>query len=164
MGDNKLQFYEVKPEYIDYLSKYAPHLFMNSKENQKYSRKFVGIVLKVDKYNYFAPLSSMKEKHIRMKERLDLIKIKNYAVINLNNMFPVPEGVYVKVDFSMVKDRKYKDLLIAEYRFIKSIKDKIVKYAYTLYMYKLRYKNTTPLAKRCNDFSLLEIACDKYKS
>ena len=43
--------------------------------------------------DYFAPLSSFKEKHTRMPEAVDFIKIKRYAVINLNNMFPVPVGL-----------------------------------------------------------------------
>ncbi len=39
---------------------------------------------------YFAPLSSYKDKHKKMLETVDFIKIKDYAVINLNNMIPVP--------------------------------------------------------------------------
>ena len=31
--------------------------------------------------DYFAPLSSYKEKHKQMKETLDFIKIKRYSVI-----------------------------------------------------------------------------------
>ena len=38
---------------------------------------------------YFAPLSSYTPKHDKMKNGLDFIKIGNYAVININNMFPV---------------------------------------------------------------------------
>ena len=44
--------------------------------------------------NYFTPLSSYKPKHDKMKNCLDFLKIGNYAVININNMFPVPEGEY----------------------------------------------------------------------
>lgn len=36
---------------------------------------------------YFAPLSSYKPKHEKMKNGLDFIKVGNYAVININNMF-----------------------------------------------------------------------------
>ena len=50
-----------------------------------------------------------------MSESVDFLKIKNYAVININNMFPVPEGLYSPVDFSKEKNLKYKQLLQAEY-------------------------------------------------
>ncbi len=55
------------------------------------------------------------------------MKIKNYAVINLNNMFPVPDGEYVYIDINKEPDVHYQALLRAEYRYIKSIQDKIWK-------------------------------------
>ena len=98
-----------------------------------------------------------------MNEGLDFIKIKDYAVINLNNMFPVPVNEYRYVDFSREKNPKYKSLLLAEYRYIKSIQDRIRKNAQTLYNHKLKHGNDTLLAKRCNDFTSLEAACKKWK-
>jgi translation elongation factor EF-Tu-like GTPase len=47
---------------------------------------------------YFAPLSSYKQKHDKMKNSLDFIKIGNYAVVNINNMSPVPDGEYTYVN------------------------------------------------------------------
>ena len=98
-----------------------------------------------------------------MQEGLDFIKIKNYAVINLNNMFPVPVGQYTYVNISKEQNSKYRSLLLAEYRYIKSIQEKIRKNAKTLYHLKLKERDSTPLAKRCNDFQLLEKACAEYK-
>lgn len=54
--------------------------------------------------NYFASLSSFKAKHEKMKNGLDFIKIGDYAVINLNNVFPVPNGEYTYADIPTVKD------------------------------------------------------------
>ena len=162
MINNKIGFYEVNPAYINYLVPYAPHLFHNITETQNYTRKYIGIILCVNDMDYFAPLSSFKSKHLQMKESLDFIKIKNYAVINLNNMFPVPETERNYVDFSAVKDSKYKSLLLAEYRFIKSIQDKIFRNASALYKHKITKGNSTPLAKRCNDFILLESVSKQY--
>ena len=84
-----LSFYTVDERYIDYLAPYAPHLFHNAKKGQGHSRKYIGIVLEVNGFEYFAPLSSFKEKHRRMKNGLDFIKVGDYAGINLNCMFPV---------------------------------------------------------------------------
>lgn len=157
-----LQLYEIHPEYIEYLQPFAPHLFHNKKQEQVHERKYIGILLRVNDCDYFAPLSSFKPKHLHMKNSLDFIKIRQYAVINLNNMFPVPREECVYIDFKTVKDAKYRSLLLAEYRFIKSVQDKIRKNAQTLYRYKLANKDATGLAKRCNDFLLLEDLCKKY--
>ena len=98
-----------------------------------------------------------------MKEGMDFIKVLRYAVINFNNMFPVPPSERVYVDFGAIKDPSYKSLLLAEYRYIKSIQTKIQKNAVTLYNHKLTKGNSTSLAQRCNDFSLLEAKCRNYK-
>ena len=160
---DNLKIYEVNPEYVDYLAPYAPHLFRNA-SGQAHSRKFVGVVLAVNGMNYFAPLSSFKPKHRKMKNGLDFIKVKDYAVINLNNMFPVPDGEFVYVDFSKVADPHYRALLLAEYRFIKAIQDKVRKNAESLYRLKVNTAEETPLTRRCNDFLALEEACKAYPS
>ena len=98
-----LSFYTVDERYIDYLAPYAPHLFHNAKKGQGHSRKYIGIVLEVNGFEYFAPLSSFEEKHRRMKNGLDFIKVGDYAVINLNCMFPVATDTYQRVDFSAVQ-------------------------------------------------------------
>lgn len=158
-----LKMYEISRGYVSYLSAFAPHLFRNSKSEQTNERKYIGIVLQINSMDYFVPLSSFKPKHKRMPDMIDFIKIRDYAVINLNNMFPVPSGEYSYVDFSSVKDPRYKSLLLAEYRYIKSIQDIIRKNAADLYQYKLENKDDTSLAKRCNDFVLLENKCAEYR-
>ena len=97
-----------------------------------------------------------------MNETLDFIKIKNYSVINLNNMFPVPDDCYFYVDIFRERNLKYKSLLLAEYRFIKSIQNKIQKNVVILYNLKIKGQKSA-LTNRCNDFLLLEELCKKYK-
>lgn len=62
-----------------------------------------------------------------MKESVDFIKVKDYAVINLDNMFPVPSSERNYVDIQSEKDIHYRALFLAEYRFIKSIQEKSAK-------------------------------------
>ena len=107
----RLKIYEIKKEYIKYLSRYQPHLFYDEG-----TRKYIGILLEIKGFKYFAPLSSYKQKHKKMNERVDFIKIKDYAVININNMIPVPEGQYMLVDINGTKDPHYKFLLQTESR------------------------------------------------
>ena len=68
----------------------------------KEKRPFVGIILKINNINYFAPLSSPKEKHKKMKNNIDFLKINNGrdGVINLNNMIQIPYQYYYKIDIS----------------------------------------------------------------
>lgn len=160
---DNLKFYEVNPKYIDYLIPFAPHLFHNKKPGQHNDRKYIGVVFTINGFEYFAPLSSFKDKHRKMKDGLDFIKIKNYAVINLNTMFPVPSSERTYVDINAERNPQYRNLLLAEYRFIKAIQEKIRKNAKTLYHIKMKDGNSTALAKRCNDFSALESACTAYK-
>ncbi len=160
---DNIKIYEVDAKYINYLSGFAPHLFLNKQAGQQNERKYIGVVLSVNGMDYFAPLSSFKPKHNAMRDGIDFIKIKNYAVINLNNMFPIAPNTYSYVDISAIKNEKYKELLRAEYRYIKSIQERIRKNALTLYKLWLKDGNKTSLGKRCNDFISLEDACKKYK-
>jgi protein AbiQ len=157
-----IRLYEISPRYINYLCSYEPHLFHNKQTGQNNERKYIGVVLYINGFEYFAPLSSFKIKHDSMKEGIDFLKIKKYAVINLNNMFPVPSGLCKYVDINSQKNPKYKSLLLAEYRAIKSIQEKIRKNAKILYNLKVK-GDSSPLSKRCNDFLLLEKACKEYK-
>lgn len=158
---DNIKLYEVDSDYITYLSAFAKHLFLNKKPEQANNRKYIGVVFEINGFEYFAPMSSFKEKHFKMKDSVDFIKVKNYAVINLNNMFPAHETQIKYVDISAEKNSNYRLLLLAEYRYIKSIQDKIRKNAQTLYGIKLKNDGSS-LSERCNDFIVLEKACKEY--
>ena len=159
---DNIRLYEIDEQYVDYVAEIASHAFHNSQPGQRHSRKFIGVILKVNGLDYFAPLSSFKETHIHMPETVDFIKIKRYAVININNMFPVPMNLVVYVDISKEKDPKYRSLLLAEYRVIKSLQDTIRRNAEIVYKHILENGETTKLGRRCNDFPALEKACKAY--
>lgn len=158
-----LQIYEVSADYIDYLCKHQPHMFHNANSSQLHHRKYIGVVLEVNGLNYLAPLSSFKPKHEKMNKMVDMVIIGTYAVLNLNNMFPVPEDECSRVFFSQFyKDPKYQNLLRAEYKIISNKQDDIKKQAQTVYELKLKDGNKTSLARRCNDFKKLEALCEAY--
>ena len=77
-------------------------------------------------------------------------------------MFPIAEGTYEYVDIANERNPKYRDLLRAEYRYIKSVQEKIRKNDANLYNHKTVNGTTTALAKRCNDFLSLEKACRQH--
>ena len=157
---NNIKIYGVKDIYIKYLSQYQEHLFLH--EGGSFGRKYIGTVLEINGFFYFAPLSSFKSKHKKMKESVDFIKIKDYAVVNINNMIPVPKEQLIELDINAEKDPHYKFLLQAESREINKQKDRIRKNAEIVYNHKKRNKDSTPLAKRTNDFGLLEKKCREF--
>ena len=155
-----LKLYEINPLYIKYLAQYQKHIFWS--DGSKATRKYIGIVFQIDEMSYFAPLSSFKPKHNKMKESVDLIKIRNIAVININNMVPVPNGEYHLLDIRGIKDQQYRYLLQAENREINRLRDRIIKNARIVYNHKIRNGISTALARRTNDFKQLEKKCKEY--
>ncbi|MBR6666707.1 MAG: type III toxin-antitoxin system ToxN/AbiQ family toxin [Lachnospiraceae bacterium] len=159
MKDN-IRIYKVKSEYIKYLSMYQKHIF--TQDAEKDNRKYIGVVFEIKGMKYFAPLSSYKDKHKKMKESVDIIKIKDYAVINLNNMIPVPASQVMDIDINKEKDSSYRYLLQAESREINKQRNRIKKNAEIVYSHKKHNGITTPLSSRTNDFELLEKLCKEY--
>lgn len=158
----KLLFYEINEHYIDFLSKFSEHLFRNAKISQLYTRKYIGVLFEINNFKYFAPLSSFKDKHKRLSESVDFIKIGDMAVINLNNMFSVPEGVYILKNPNTEQNIQYRTLLNNEFRIIKQKTELIINNAKYVYNHKLLNGNKSKLGKRCNDFKLLEEKCKEY--
>lgn len=158
-----LEIYEIDSSYIEYLSNFEEHLFKNKKITQDFSRKYIGIILEINGFKYFAPLSSFKPKHRRLCETVDFIKIGIYAVLNLNNMFPAPLNLCKSVKIENIKNEHYKNLVRAEYRIIKQKTEQIINNAKDVYNHKMINDGKSKLSQRCNDFKNLEVKCKEYK-
>ena len=158
-----LEIYEIDSAYIAYLSTFEDHLFRNKKITQDFSRKYIGIIIEINRFKYFAPLSSFKQKHKRLCETVDFIKVGIYAVINLNNMFPAPMPLCKSVKIENIKNEHYKNLVRAEYRIIKQKTEQILINAKDVYNHKMINDGKSKLSQRCNDFKLLEEKCKGYK-
>ena len=125
-----MKLYNIREEYIDYLRTIDEKVPQNKGEK----RPFVGIVFSIDRHTYFAPLSSPKPKHQRMKNALDFHKIdKSYGVINFNNMIPVPSSQLLLIDISGITNATYKTLLQNQHRYIKQNQEVLEKKARNLY-------------------------------
>ncbi len=152
-----MKLYTVKDDYIKYLREFDN----NVPYNKEGRRPYVGIVLKVNEMNYFAPLSSPKVKHLEMKDNPTLTKISggDLGVINFNNMIPIATK---ELKIFTVHDLKNRNLIDKQIRWIKSNKKNIchkAKKLYDLYSYK-KLKNNH--FKICNNFKLLEEKCKKW--
>ena len=113
-------------------------------------------------FKYFAPLSSFKPKHKRLSETIDFIKIGDMAVINLNNMFPVSDGIYSLKNPKTEKNLQYQTLLNNEIRIIRKKQELIINNEKSVYNHKISNDGKSKLSQRCNDFKLLEIKCKEY--
>ena len=57
----KLNLYSVSDKYIKYLSQFDNKIYDNKEEKRIHERKYIGIVLTVNEYNYYIPMSSPKK-------------------------------------------------------------------------------------------------------
>ena len=159
-----LKFYTIDTEYMKYLRDIDNRVADTSIENKKEKRKFIGILLKIDNKNYLAPLSSKKEKFLKMKNSIDFIKINSglEGAINLNNMIPVYNQFISEYKVEEELDVKYKKLVQNQLSWCNEEinKKKILESALELYESNSDKLNESKklrgLKERCCNFKLLE--------
>ena len=162
MGENEtLKFYTVDEDYIDYLSEFDSHVSWNKEQK----RPYVGIVLKVGDYLYFAPLYSYKVGYNKYKENRSCIRVEDRNGINVwifwfSEMIAVPETAIHLLDFNSRGD-KYRDLLQAESDFINDNKNVIYSKAKKIYRNVVHIKIPFFSSISC-DFELLEKKSKEY--
>ena len=160
-------FYMVDSDYCDYLRKSDPCVPYTMES--KAIRPFVGIVFSVNNVHYYAPLTSPKPKHLRMKSQIDFLKIKGgeWGAINFNNMIPVHPGSLTKVEMKILDedspaDKAYKNLLSNQLSWCNSNRESILKQAEKLYRLIAGGKAWDNLVSRCCNFALDENLCAAY--
>ena len=113
--DKTLLLVKLDANYCDYLRQYdnkVPYNYGN-----KELRPFIGVLFEINNCKYFALLSSPKTKHLKLKSKIDLLKIANgkLGVVNFNNMLPVKDNNVVILDLKkenkIKKEEKYIKLL-----------------------------------------------------
>lgn len=162
-----LDFYNVNSDYVEYLFKFDNHVCLHKNE-----RPYLGIVFNFNDYNYFAPLTSDNSKEYLRKNVdyrriiIDIGKNDNQKIgfVRINNMIPVPKKCYKKMTINgIVNNRKYKNLLLKQYRvfitpkFQEEIKIKAER------VYKISSNKNHHLNSKVCDFQLLEKKCDSWK-
>ena len=73
-----MELYRVDINYYNYMDYFEPKI--PYVKNEKQNRPFIGIVLNVNGKNFFAPLTSPKNKHLIMKNMQDFLKIDSRKV------------------------------------------------------------------------------------
>lgn len=162
-----MKIYKVKDEYITYLRKHEPKVL----ENKGEKRPYIGVVLKVNNFNYYVPLSSPKPKHQTMKNAKDFHKINNgiYGAINFNKIIPVKDCCIISFKFTDEENEEYRLLLQNQYKFIKEMEELIHKKSNEIYRLfrEEEFKLTNAdlrIKDRCCNFDLLEKLCNEYNA
>ncbi|HOZ54282.1 MAG TPA: type III toxin-antitoxin system ToxN/AbiQ family toxin [Bacilli bacterium] len=157
---------KIDSEYCDYLRGFDARVTYN--KNEKSLRPFLGALIEINNCKYFAPLSSPKPKHEKMKNIIDFIKIDGgkLGAINFNNMIPVKENNYVLVDLntklSSRDDIIYQNLLKEQLRWLNKNKSSILKASNKLYFSYVNNSLSINIRNRCCNFLLLEEKCNLY--
>ena len=123
----RFKLYTIDEDYIKYLKMYDSKV-SNNYDNNVNNKPYVGIVYKdVDNHQFFAPLSSPKEKHKRMSDfMIDCIKLDGgeLGVINLNNMIPVEDKFLTEI---IIPSRLERQGLIEQERLYLTLLEKQLK-------------------------------------
>lgn len=158
--NNSFKLVKIDSKYCDYLRQFDDKVPYN--KDKKELRPFVGILFQIHDCEYFAPLTSPKPKHLKMKNTLDFFKIDDgkLGAINFNNMLPVMNQNYSIITFD--SDKKYNELLLHQLEWLNENHRQIRKTSRTLYnLY--NSDNLIPSIKnRCCNFKLLEEKCSMY--
>ncbi|WP_296685358.1 type III toxin-antitoxin system ToxN/AbiQ family toxin [Treponema sp. UBA3813] len=161
-----MKFYHIKDDFITFLRQFDQKV----PDNKNESRPYVGVVLEIETIKYYAPFTSPKLKHKKMKNGKDFRKINNgiYGAINFNNMIPVLASALIEIDIANITDVKYRRLLQNQYNYIKADESAILRTAETLR--KMIFENENDLSEhdkiikqRCCNLPLLEKKYCEYQ-
>lgn len=152
--------------YSNYLRKFDSRVPYNY--GKKELRPFLGVLFEVRGVKYFAPLTSPKPKHLKLKSKLDFLKLDGgkLGAINFNDMVPVLDQNVIKLDFSKVSktdsEEKYKKLLQEQLFWLNRNYSKVYGRAKKLYDQYFDGTLASSIFKRCCNFPLLEEKCLEY--
>lgn len=154
---------KLNTDYCDYLRIFDNKVPYNFKEKE--TRPFVGVLFAVNDFLYFAPLSSPKEKHVKLRNKIDFLKLDSgkLGAINFNNMVPVTEKNIIKIDVDS-NEQKYNKLLKEQLFWLNRNKD--ILYIKSKKLYDKFIDNTLDrrIRERCCNFILLEEKCNEYNN
>jgi protein AbiQ len=170
-----MDWYVVDKKYIKYLTQFDSRVgYVEYGERLKLH---IGILLTVGDFHYYVPISSAKPKHQKMSNSLDFHKLQDetsgylYAVLNINNMIPVPDNCLTQLKYNQVENFRsfsnekektnYIYLLQKEKALIDNVQNTIQTKALKLYQ-KCVAKPDSSLASRCCNFKMLEEKCSSY--
>ena len=162
----RLSFYIADERYCSFLRQEDPRVTYTM--DDKANRPFVGVVFEIKNMKYYAPLTSPKPKHKKMKNQMDFQKINGgeWGAINFNNMIPIHIDSLKDVEVQKLpdvteEDKRYKNLLENQLSWCNANKNAITSKADKLYRIitddnEAKDPKFANLIKRCCNFKLNE--------
>lgn len=157
-----LKIYSVSDRYIKFLrdDPRLKNVFDNKEGVRSHSRKYLGVALSINDYNYFIPFSSPKDsdyfvdkdgvRKIR-KSIIPIIRMTTTDAVSgemelkgtlkISNMIPVPQSELTPYNISEESDSNYRILVQKEYEYIRENTQLILKSSAVLYRQKTNRKN-----------------------
>ena len=177
---DEFKLYSVSDEYVEWLRKDYPNVYSNKIDSRTHTRKYLGVVLQIEQYKYYIPMSSPKESDYQIAGENKVIKksivpiirivVKNVngvkelkGTLRVSHMIPVPESELQLYDLDNEMDSTYKDLVQNEMIFIRKNREKIINNAKLMYKQKKANDITAGYVKSALDYQALERLCDLYK-
>lgn len=174
-----LKIYSVSDRYMEYLEENCAKVYSNKMNHRTHTRKYVGVVLKIDKFLYYVPMSSPKnsdyqiagEKFVIKKSIVPIIRMIHrnskkekelLGTLRISHMIPVPESEITLYDIDNEIDERYKDLIMNELTFIRENETKIIKNATVMYKQKMEAADIG-YVKSALPFHQIEQLCLKFE-
>ena len=164
-----MRLYSISDDYIEYLRKVFPRVYSNKIANRTHTRKYLGVVFKLNNFNYYIPLSSPKDAHdfiilngkkVIRKDSIIVIRIvlKNTlkGTLQIGTMIPVPDKALIQYNLQDEQDISYKELVQDEIIFIRKNANRIIKTAKLLYSKKTKSTHKNPVIDKVLDFKSIE--------
>lgn len=176
----QFKLYSVSDEYVEWLHKVFPNVYSNKANSRIHTRKYIGVVLQIEEYKYYVPMSSPKDSDYQIAGAHKVIKksivpiirivVKNTlgekelkGTLRISHMIPVPESELELYDLENEPDNTYKDLVQNEMIFIRKNREKIIANAKLLYKQKISNDTTAGYVKSALDYQALEAACALFE-
>lgn len=164
-----MRLYSISDDYIEYLRKVFPRIYSNKIANRKHTRKYLGVVFKLNDFNYYIPLSSPKDAHdyitlngkkVIRKDSIIVIRmvVKGTlkGTLQIGTMIPVPDKALIQYNLEDEQDISYKELVQDEIIFIRKNANRIIKTAKLLYSKKTKGTHKNPVIDKVLDFKSIE--------
>ena len=175
---DSLKIYSVSDDYISYLRSIEPRVYSNKEDTRTHTRKYLGVVLEINGFSYFIPMSSPKNSDYVLNEdkktiRKSIIPIirmttKNpdgetelIGTLRISHMIPVPSSELQLYDIENETDSEYRELVIDELRYINRYEKKIVSNSHIMYKQKLSSYKAGYVDSALN-YSSVERYCIEY--
>ena len=149
-----MRIVQINDDYIDLLIAEFPSVMESKRFHRSHTRKYIGIIFTIGKFNYYVPFSSPKfgdynlDGTIKKNNIFSIKMTKNdfngrkalLGTLKFNNMIPVPMAFVEGYSIEGEADKKYRDIVKDEFEYINKNQTLITKTAKHIYNFKLHEK------------------------